>query len=388
MGGINIYSTRKNWKIVLFIFATIICLASLTYTNKLVSDLDTEERKKIELWAEATNQLVNSGMGPTNNILASRIMQENTTIPIILTNEVGEIIGNRNLPQRPNQEAFLQRQLSVMMEQHEPIIIEAKMNGQVILTQYLYYKDSYILSQLRFYPLLQLLVIFLYVGIAYLAFNRSKKSEQNLVWAGMAKETAHQIGTPLSSLMAWVEILKAKEGMTEISEEINKDVKRLETITERFSKVGSKPKLENESIYAILNQTVSYLQDRLSSNVHIELDNQCNDSTAPINSTLFEWVVENICKNAADAMDGKGLIKITLFSDSDYLKIDISDNGKGLHKANFKRIFEPGFTTKKRGWGLGLSLSKRIIEEYHLGRLYVKSSSKEGTTFRISLHRN
>jgi len=388
MGGINIYSTRKNWKIVLFIFATIICLASLTYTNKLVSDLDTEERKKIELWAEATNQLVNSGMGPTNNILASRIMQENTTIPIILTNEVGEIIGNRNLPQRPNQEAFLQRQLKIMMEQHEPIIIEAKMNGQVILTQYLYYKDSYILSQLRFYPLLQLLVIFLYVGIAYLAFNRSKKSEQNLVWAGMAKETAHQIGTPLSSLMAWVEILKAKEGMTEISKEINKDVKRLETITERFSKVGSKPKLENESIYAILNQTVSYLQDRLSSNVHLELDNQCNDSTAPINSTLFEWVVENICKNAADAMDGKGLIKITLFSDSDYLKIDISDNGKGLQKANFKRIFEPGFTTKKRGWGLGLSLSKRIIEEYHLGRLYVKSSSKEGTTFRISLHRN
>ena len=388
MGGINIYSTRKNWKIVLFIFATIICLASLTYTNKLVSDLDTEERKKIELWAEATNQLVNSGMGPTNNILASRIMQENTTIPIILTNEVGEIIGNRNLPQRPNQEAFLQRQLSIMMEQHEPIIIEAKMNGQVILTQYLYYKDSYILSQLRFYPLLQLLVIFLYVGIAYLAFNRSKKSEQNLVWAGMAKETAHQIGTPLSSLMAWVEILKAKEGMNEISKEINKDVNRLETITERFSKVGSKPKLENESIYAILNQTVSYLQDRLSSNVHLELDNQCNDSTAPINSTLFEWVVENICKNAADAMDGKGLIKITLFSDSDYLKIDISDNGKGLQKANFKRIFEPGFTTKKRGWGLGLSLSKRIIEEYHLGRLYVKSSSKEGTTFRISLHRN
>lgn len=388
MGGINIYSTRKNWKIVLFIFATIICLASLTYTNKLVSDLDTEERKKIELWAEATNQLVNSGMGPTNNILASRIMQENTTIPIILTNEVGEIIGNRNLPQRPNKEAFLQRQLSIMMEQHEPIIIEAKMNRQVILIQYLYYKDSYILSQLRFYPLLQLLVIFLYVGIAYLAFNRSKKSEQNLVWAGMAKETAHQIGTPLSSLMAWVEILKAKEGMTEISEEINKDVKRLETITERFSKVGSKPKLENERVYEILNQTVSYLQDRLSSNVHLELDNQCNDSTAPINSTLFEWVVENICKNAADAMDGKGLIKITLFSDSDYLKIDITDNGKGLQKANFKRIFEPGFTTKKRGWGLGLSLSKRIIEEYHLGRLYVKSSSKEGTTFRISLHRN
>ena len=388
MGGINIYSTRKNWKIVLFIFAAIICLASLTYTNKLVSDLDIEERKKIELWAEATNQLVNSGMGPTNNILASRIMQENTTIPIILTNEVGEIIGNRNLPKRPNQEAFLQKQLVIMSEQHEPIIIEAKMNGQVILTQYLYYKDSYILSQLRFYPLLQLVVIFLFIGVAYLAFNRSKKSEQNLVWAGMAKETAHQIGTPLSSLMAWVEILKNKEGMSEISDEINKDVKRLETITERFSKVGSMPNLENQNVYIILNQTVTYLQNRLSSNVHIKLDNRSNDSTAPINCTLFEWVVENICKNAADAMNGKGLIKISLFNEADYLKIDISDTGKGLQKSNFKRIFEPGFTTKKRGWGLGLSLSKRIIEEYHLGRLYVKNSSKEGTTFRISLHRN
>jgi signal transduction histidine kinase len=388
MGGINIYSTRKNWKIVLVLFATIICIASLTYTNKLVADLDTEERKKIELWAEATNQLVNSGMGPTNNILASRIMQENTSIPIILTNEVGEIIGNRNLPHRNNQDAFLKKQLEIMIEQHEPIIIEAKMNGQVILTQYLYYKDSHILSQLRFYPLLQLVVIFLFIGIAYLAFNRSKKSEQNLVWAGMAKETAHQIGTPLSSLMAWVEILKGKDGMIEISNEINKDVKRLETITERFSKVGSKPNLEKQSIYEILTHTVSYLQNRLSSNVSIVLDNQCNDATAPINCTLFEWVIENICKNAADAMQGKGLIKINIFSDANYLKIDIQDNGKGLTKNNFKRIFEPGFTTKKRGWGLGLSLSKRIIEEYHLGRLYVKSSSAEGTTFRISLHRN
>jgi signal transduction histidine kinase len=388
MGGINIYSTRKNWKIVLVLFATIICIASLTYTNKLVADLDTEERKKIELWAEATNQLVNSGMGPTNNILASRIMQENTSIPIILTNEVGEIIGNRNLPHRNNQDAFLKKQLEIMIEQHEPIIIEAKMNGQVILTQYLFYKDSHILSLLRFYPLLQLVVIFLFIGIAYLAFNRSKKSEQNLVWAGMAKETAHQIGTPLSSLMAWVEILKGKDGMIEISNEINKDVKRLETITERFSKVGSKPNLEKQSIYEILTHTVSYLQNRLSSNVSIVLDNQCNDATAPINCTLFEWVIENICKNAADAMQGKGLIKINIFSDANYLKIDIQDNGKGLAKNNFKRIFEPGFTTKKRGWGLGLSLSKRIIEEYHLGRLYVKSSSAEGTTFRISLHRN
>jgi two-component sensor histidine kinase len=388
MGGINIYSKRKNWKILLVIFASIIALVSLSYTNNLVSELDKEERKKIELWAEATYQLVNSGMGPTNNILASRIMQENTTIPIILTNEVGEIIGNRNLPDRKFRDAYLKRQLEIMSEQHEPIKIEATMNGEVILTQYLYYKDSYILSQLRFYPFLQLVVIFFFILIAYLAFNRSRKSEQNLVWAGMAKETAHQIGTPLSSLMAWVEILKNKEGMSEISEEINKDVVRLETITERFSKVGSKPNLDNQNIYDILSKSVSYLQNRLSSNVIITLDNQCNDANAPISATLFEWVIENICKNAADAMNGRGKITITIQSKAEFLTVEIKDNGKGLSKNNFKRIFEPGFTTKKRGWGLGLSLSKRIIEEYHLGKLFVKSSSPEGTVFCISLHRN
>ena len=274
-----------------------------------------------------------------------------------------------------------------MMEQHEPIIIEAKMNKQVILTQYLYYKDSYILSQLRFYPLLQLVVIFLYIGVAYLAFSRSRKSEQNLVWAGMAKETAHQIGTPLSSLMAWVEILRNKEGMNEISEEINKDVKRLQTITERFSKVGSKPKLEKQSVYKILNQTVSYLQYRLTSNVHLELENKCNDATSPINDALFEWVIENICKNASDAMGGKGNIKIILFSDSDYLKMIFPTTGKD-YKKPISNVFLSLVYYQKKRVGIGLSLSKRIIEEYHLGRLYVKSSSKEGTTFRISLHRN
>ncbi|MGC6470729.1 MAG: sensor histidine kinase [Flavobacteriales bacterium] len=389
MGRINIYSRRKNWKIVFVIFAGIIAIASLSYTNQLVSELDTEERKKIELWAEATYQLVNSGMGPTNNILASRIIQENTTIPIILTNEVGEVIGDRNLPyKRNNNKAFLKKQLEIMAEQHEPIKIEAKMNGQVILTQYLFYKDSYILSQLRFYPFLQLVVIFLFIVIAYMTFNRSRRTEQNLVWAGMAKETAHQIGTPLSSLMAWVEILKEKDGMLEISKEINKDVKRLETITDRFSKIGSKPNVDNQNIYDILCQSVSYLQDRLSSNVSIKLENKCNDTKAPVNAILFEWVIENICKNAADAMNGKGNILISLYSKDDYITIEIKDDGKGLIKTNFKRIFEPGFTTKQRGWGLGLSLSKRIIEDYHRGKLYVKSSSPEGTVFCISLHKD
>ena len=388
MGGISLYNRKKNWKIILIVFASIICVASLSYTNRLVSELDAQERKKIELWAEATQQLVNSGMGPTNNILASRIIQENTSIPIILTNEVGDIIGDRNLKQKNNnRDAYLKKQLALMSQQHEPIKIEASLNGQVILTQFLYYKDSFILTQLRYYPLVQWVVIILFVSLSYLTFSRSRKSEQNLVWAGMAKETAHQIGTPLSSLMAWVEILKNKEGMNEISREINKDVHRLQTITERFSKVGSKPKLAKENIFELLSKTVDYLQDRLSKNVIITLNNQCNDSTAPINSVLFEWVVENICKNAADAMNGKGNIEISIQSKADFLTIEIRDNGKGISKNNFKQIFDPGFTTKQRGWGLGLSLSKRIIEEYHLGKLFVKSSSSLGTTFCISLHR-
>ena len=327
-------------------------------------------------------------MGPTNNILASRIIQENTTIPIILTNEVGDIIGDRNLKQKnKNRDAYLKKQLALMNQQHEPIKIEASLNGQVILTQYLYYKDSFILTQLRYYPLVQWIVIFLFISFSYLTFSRSRKSEQNLVWAGMAKETAHQIGTPLSSLMAWVEILKHKEGMKQISLEINKDVLRLQTITERFSKVGSKPKLAKENVFEILRKTVDYLQDRLSKNVVISVNNQCNDATAPINHVLFEWVVENICKNAADAMNGKGHIEITIQSKADFLIIEIQDSGKGISKNNYKRIFDPGFTTKQRGWGLGLSLSKRIIEDYHLGKLFVKSSSIQGSTFCISLHR-
>ena len=304
MGGISLYNRKKNWKIILIVFASIICVASLSYTNRLVSELDAQERKKIELWAEATQQLVNSGMGPTNNILASRIIQENTSIPIILTNEVGDIIGDRNLKQKNNnRDAYLKKQLALMSQQHEPIKIEASLNGQVILTQFLYYKDSFILTQLRYYPLVQWVVIILFVSLSYLTFSRSRKSEQNLVWAGMAKETAHQIGTPLSSLMAWVEILKNKEGMNEISREINKDVHRLQTITERFSKVGSKPKLAKENIFELLSKTVDYLQDRLSKNVIITLNNQCNDSTAPINSV---YGLSKTLKNAR-RHDGRGI---------------------------------------------------------------------------------
>ena len=386
---VNIYTVKRGWKIFLFLFALSIGIFSLNYTNRLVLRLDAEERKKIELWAEATNQLINAGIGPSNNVLASRIVQENTTIPTILTDEVGVIIGDRNIPHRKNKEAYLLKQLEIMKEQHEPIKIEAKMNGQVILVQYLYYKDSFILSQLRYYPTLQLIIIFLFICVSYLAFSRSRKSEQNFVWAGMAKETAHQIGTPLSSLMAWVEILKSKDGLSDIAEEINKDVVRLETITERFSKIGSMPTLREENIHEILTSSVSYLRTRLSDNINITLNNQSDNTIVPVNKMLFEWVIENVCKNAADAMQGIGKISISLNDKNDYLCVEIQDTGKGLSKNHFKRIFEPGFTTKKRGWGLGLSLSKRIIENYHKGKLFVKSSEKEkGTILCILLHVN
>jgi K+-sensing histidine kinase KdpD len=388
MGRLNLTYQKKTWKTFLFLFAILIGVLSLMYTNQLVSNLDKEERKKIELWAEATYQLVNSGIGPTNNILASRIIQENTSIPTILTNEVGEIIGERNLPKRKNQAAFLKRQLQLMKDQHEPIKIEAKMNNKIILTQYLYYKDSYILSQLRFYPFIQLASIVLFIIVAYLMFNRSRNSEQNLVWAGMAKETAHQIGTPLSSLMACVELLKSSDD-SGIAEIIDKDVERLNTITDRFSKIGSRPSLKKHNIFDLLQKNVDYLQNRLSEKVQIKLNNNCNDASIPLNETLMEWVIENICKNAVDAMQGEGTITIDVFSDKEFVKIEISDTGMGMTKNDFKQIFEPGFTTKKRGWGLGLSLSKRIVEIYHKGKIYVRSSEKNvGTTFCISLHKN
>jgi len=385
----SIYSKKQRWKLMLFMAAIIIGSASLLYTNYLVEKLDQEERKKIELWAEATYQLANSGMGPVNNALATRIIQENSTIPIILTNEVGDIIGSRNIHESIDLGSkHLQRHLERMKNAHEPIQIEVKMNNEVILTQYLYYEDSYLLKQLRYYPTLQLLVIFLFILVSYIAFSRSRRSEQNQVWAGMAKETAHQIGTPLSSMMAWIEILKGKADLDNITTELDKDVKRLETITERFSKIGSTPKLQMVNIADVLMNAVRYLQHRLSDKVTITLNTENPQLHIPINAVLFEWVIENICKNAVDAMKGEGQISIDLFETDNYLKVHISDTGKGIPKNAFKSIFKPGFTSKKRGWGLGLSLTKRIIEDYHSGKIYVKSSEiNKGSTFCISMHK-
>ena len=386
----SIYSKKQQWKLILFFVAVLIGGSSLLYTNFLVNKLDLEERKKIELWAEATDQLANSGMGPINNVLATRIIQENSTIPIILTNEVGEIIGSRNIVKSKNASSkYLQSDLERMKKVHEPIQIEVKMGDEVILTQYLYYDDSYLLKQLRYYPALQLFVIFLFIMVSYIAFSKSRKSEQNQVWAGMAKETAHQIGTPLSSMIAWLEILKNKKELNDITKELEKDIQRLTVITERFSKIGSKPKLDLINVNDCINETIAYLKNRLSEKINFKLSTTRENRMAPINRALFEWVIENICKNAVDAMKGVGQINIRLEEEIEHIKIYISDSGKGLNKSDFKSIFKPGYSSKKRGWGLGLSLSKRIIEEYHGGKIYVKSSElNKGTTFCISLKKS
>ena len=371
-------------KLLLFILAIIVGGSSIFYTNYIVKNLATEERKKIELWAEAHKEIQQIDLNQAISVTVFRITQENKTIPVILANENDSIIGFLNLDsakaKKPN---YLKKQLEIMREQHEPIIIDYYQGHK----NYIYYKDSYILSRLFHYPFIQFGVVFLFIVAAYFAFKTSRKADENQVWVGMSKETAHQLGTPISSLIAWVELLRLNEEDKELVAEVDKDVKRLETITERFSKIGSTPVLSiNNLTYTIVN-SISYLKLRTSSKVSYILNfNQNNDILLPLNVALFEWVIENLCKNAIDAMVGVGEISISLEETHKNVTIDISDTGKGVPKRKYKAIFRPGHTSKKRGWGLGLSLAKRIIETYHKGKIYVKTSEVgKGTTFRIIL---
>ncbi|KRO56365.1 MAG: histidine kinase, partial [Cryomorphaceae bacterium BACL11 MAG-121001-bin54] len=253
-------------------------------------------------------------------------------------------------------------------------------------TQWIYYKDSVLLNRLRFYPIYQLGFIGIFMFIAYFIFSSSRRSEQNQVWAGMAKETAHQLGTPLSSLMAWLELLKSKEGMKEMVVEMEKDIIRLETITARFSKIGSKPNLETINIIELLKESTNYLKSRFPEKVNIKMNFEKEEVLVPVSQVLLNWVIENICKNAVDAIKGKGEIEVSVIEEKTHVLINISDNGEGINRSILKNIFKPGVTSKKRGWGLGLSLSKRIVEQYHKGSLFVMQSEKGvGTTFTIKL---
>jgi len=380
---LKIFRNRNNWQIFLFFFAILIGVGSLIYTQFLVRNLKAEERKKVEMWAEAT-RLINSADSTQNLDFLLSIIENNNTVPVILTDGSDNIIATRNIEQVKIEDSGLMGvRLEKMKSDNEPIIIDL-VNGS---TNRIYYKDSIILSQLIYYPFIQLGFIILFILVSYLALSSSRKAEQNRVWVGMSKETAHQLGTPTTSMSGWIEILQNTYPENPVMKELALDVKRLEKVTERFSRIGSKPSLTQENITSLIQNSVNYLKTRSSSKVLFVLPFSADEEiNIPVNPPLFEWVIENVCKNAIDAMEGDGEITIRVEEAEKHAIIDISDTGKGMPKSAWKKVFNPGFTTKKRGWGLGLSLAKRIIEEYHHGRIFVKTSEiGKGTCIRIMM---
>ena len=365
----------------LVLLAFIIIAVTLLYTNNLANQLKLEEDKKVALWAKATKELSDINDSNYDISFVFEVVNNNTTVPVIQTNQAGEIIAHRNIL-KSNSDQELQDQISLMKRKYKPIEIEL-IDGT---KEYIYYKDSRLLQRLKYFPLFMFLIIAAFMLIAYSAFSNARIAQQNKVWTGMAKETAHQIGTPLSSLIGWLEYLKQKKTENAVIKEIEKDLNRLNTIASRFSKIGSLPKLEKLNIVPILNSSVNYMGKRISSKTSIELKATNKKVLVLINKDLFEWVIENIIKNSIDAINQNGQISVDLIDKKDYVLIDIVDNGKGVKKTFFKQIFQPGFTSKKRGWGLGLSLVKRIIQDYHKGEVkIVKSIPNKETIIRILL---
>ncbi len=381
----SIYDSRQRLKYVFIIGAVVIAIASVFVSDLLIKDLAREERQKIEVWAEAT-RVVTSEDPSLNMKLILQIIQGNTSIPVMLCNEQDSVMNYKNieLPEK-NVEGFLYQKAQELKKKNQPIPIDME-DGTF---QYLYYDDSINLKRLLIYPYAQLSVMAVFILIAFLALTSTKRAEQNKVWVGLSKETAHQLGTPISSLIAWVEYLKMKEVDPSLLEEMEKDVKRLETIADRFSKIGSQPEPVPLDIRDSIRAALNYMETRISSKVKITVEAPEEPVMVLMNDSLFVWVVENLCKNAVDAMGGQGDIRFHIEEKAKKVYIDVSDTGKGILKSKFKTVFNPGYTTKKRGWGLGLSLVKRIIESYHGGKIYVKNSEiGKGTTFRIELNRH
>ena len=398
LASMEFYKDNSRLKWVILVVSVLISISSIYYTNVLVNQLKERERNQVQLYARALEYTIND---TDNNILfiTEEIINKNSSIPTILTNEQGEFVffANINMAsglKEVDRNRILVKEIIEMKRTYPPIEIVLKdpTTGEVFGKQFVYYRNSFLLTQLIAYPYIQLSVIAIFAFISYLAFNYSKTAEQNRVWVGLAKETAHQLGTPLSSLMAWIEVLREDPEMKTrgIAEELDKDVKKLKVVTERFSSIGSTPVLKEENVYALIQNVVGYLQPRVSSRINFELYTLSDAITAQVHAPLFEWVIENLCKNAVDAMGSSGTIAIKILrGNENRVLIDISDTGKGIPKPNIPNVFKPGFTTKKRGWGLGLALAKRIIEMYHRGRIFVKSSEENaGTTFRIELRGN
>ncbi len=361
----------------LLLLGLLIIILTLLYTHNLAAQFKIEEQKKVALWAKATKELSDINNSNFDIGFVFEVVNNNTTVPVIQIDEKGEIKADRNL-KNPEKE------LPLMIKKYPPIELEL-IDGS---KEYIYYKDSKILQQLKYFPFFIFLVITAFMLIAYSAFSNARVAQQNKVWTGMAKETAHQIGTPLSSLMGWLEYLKQKSIDKNILIDIEKDLDRLNIIASRFAKIGSLPKLEQRDIHLVLDRSINYMKKRVSKKISIEINKEKTTTKTFINVDLFEWVVENIIKNSVDAIDEKGKIFIDLSENNKHVVIDFIDSGKGIKKTIFKEIFKPGFTSKKRGWGLGLSLVKRIIEEYHKGQVFIyKSIPNKETIIRILLNK-
>ncbi|MFY0672260.1 MAG: HAMP domain-containing histidine kinase [Bacteroidia bacterium] len=381
------YYHKRIWKLVLFAFAIIIGVASVVYTNYVVQKLAKEERERIQTIVKATKLIteIESNDEALNFLIG--IIKSNTTTPVIVTDTNGYITQFRNIDSvKALDSTFLYATLEEMKEENEPVFLNSEYFPEIY-----HYGDSSTIIMLKYYPYVQLFIIALFIFVSYLAFSSSRKFEQNQVWVGMSKETAHQLGTPLSSLMAWVEYFRGDSETfpKEIVDEVEKDVNRLEVITERFSKVGSQPVLSETNARAVIESSTAYLQKRVSKQVAILIDDKSDlEAVAFINVSLFEWVIENLCKNAVDAMVGKGSITFLIQNKGEQVIIDVKDTGRGIPIYLQKTVFNPGYTTRKRGWGLGLSLAKRIIESYHNGQIFVATSEPgKGTTFRIKLQK-
>lgn len=374
-----------NWRTLLAVVAILIVTGTIFYSNYLAGKIAVEERLKVEQWVEAGRFLIYAPVDADTK-LPSLIRNEQKSIPIIETDEKDSIVSYINIDSTKiaANPSYLQKKLKEFKTQNQPIILEV--SKEPLLINKYYYGHSALLQQVKYYPMVQLFIVALFIIITIISLQIRNKSTQNQVWAGMAKETAHQLGTPVSSLQGWVEMLRETEGSQQIANEIEKDVQRLRLVSDRFGKIGSTPQLEPHDVVKQVEEMVEYIRKRATGKVHLEVKKNAAAMPAAISPPLFDWVIENLLKNALDAMDGKGSIIVDMHNEEHSIIIDVSDTGKGIASQNINRVFKPGFTTKKRGWGLGLSLSKRIIEQYHKGQLYVKHSEQgKGTTFRIVL---
>jgi len=375
-----------NLRTALALIAVAIVTGTIFYSNFLSKKIEVEEREKINQWVEA-NKFIATAPQNVDLTLASEIQQKNTDIPIIWTNENDSIIDSRNIDTSliNSNPDLLKQKLKEFKSAHPPIVLQ--LNKDPFVADKYYYGDSKLLKQVRYYPIIQLLIVALFIFITFYAISVRNKSTQNQVWAGMAKETAHQLGTPISSLQGWVEMLKEQNENVVISSEMEKDVNRLKLISDRFGKIGSSPHLEESDIIEQVEKMVVYIKRRSTEKVNFILDRPEEKVFAQISEPLFDWVIENLLKNALDAINGRGTITVKVKKLPSRVIVDVTDSGRGISKQNISKVFKPGFTTKKRGWGLGLSLAKRIIEKYHRGQLFVKSSEAgKGTTFRIVLN--